>query len=74
MSEPVVYDDFRDLLGALVVEGADFVIVGAHAMAMHGVPRATGDLDVLVRPTAKNADRVYAALLRFGAPVAAHGV
>jgi hypothetical protein len=50
------------------------VIVGAHALAAHGAPRATGDLDVFVRPDPGNAARVYRALVRFGAPVAAHGV
>jgi hypothetical protein len=43
-------------------------------MAAHGVPRATGDLDVLVRPSRDNAKRVLQALLRFGAPVRAHGL
>jgi hypothetical protein len=43
-------------------------------MAVHGVPRATGDLDVWVRPDAGNAERVLRALIRFGAPVEAMGV
>lgn len=42
-------DDFRDLLRALLESGVRFLVVGAHAMAVHGVPRATGDLDDLVR-------------------------
>jgi len=66
--------DFVDLVECLRLEGCDFVIVGAHALAAHGVPRAAGDLDVLVRPDPENAQRVYRALVRFGAPVAAHGV
>lgn len=49
-------------------------VVGAHALAAYGVVRATGDLDVLARPTADNAERVLAGLRAFGAPVAAHGV
>jgi hypothetical protein len=71
---PGLNDDFRDLLAAFSSAGVAFVIVGAHAMAVHGVPRATGDLDVMVRPTADNALRVLAALRAFGAPIAAHGV
>lgn len=67
-------EDFRDLLIALADAGADFLVVGAHALAVHGVVRATGDLDVLVRPTLANADRVLAALRAFGAPVGTHGV
>ena len=63
--------DFRDVLSALLRAGARFLVVGAHAMAAHGVPRATGDLDVWVDPASDNAERVWQALLEFGAPVAA---
>lgn len=66
--------DFVDVLRALIDAGAEFLLVGAHAMAVHGVPRATGDLDLLVRPSEDNAERVLAALRAFGAPVDAHGV
>ncbi|MBL4847940.1 MAG: hypothetical protein JKY65_20690 [Planctomycetes bacterium] len=74
MTVPLLNDDFRDLLAALVAADASFLIVGAHALAAHGVVRATGDLDVLVQPTAENAQRVVVALRAFGAPLAAHGV
>lgn len=67
-------DDFVDLVACLRAEGCEFLVVGAHALAAHGAPRATGDLDVLVRPDAANAQRVFRALVRFGAPVTAHGV
>ena len=67
-------DDFRDLLHALLRAGAEFLVVGAHAMAAHGVPRATGHLDVWVRPDSPNAGRVWQALLAFGAPAGALGV
>jgi hypothetical protein len=67
-------EDFRDLLRALLEVGARFLVVGAHAMAVHGVPRATGDLDVWIAADPDNADRVLSALLRFGAPVAAMGI
>ena len=66
--------DFVDLVRCLRDEECEFLIVGAHALAAHGAPRATGDLDVFVRPDPTNAARVYRALARFGAPVAAHGV
>lgn len=62
-------DDFRDLLGALVDAGVSFLVVGAHALAAHGVPRVTGDLDIWVRPTDDNAHRVWQALGVFGAPL-----
>ena len=67
-------DDFLDMLRALIEARVEFVVVGAHAMAVHGVPRATGDLDIVVRPSPDNAERVLVALAAFGAPVAAHGV
>lgn len=66
--------DFVDFLGCLLNAGARFLVVGAHAMAVHGVPRATGDLDVWVQPSPENAARVWAAMLRFGAPADAVGV
>ena len=61
--------DFLEFLGALVRADARFLVIGAHAMAVHGVPRATGDLDVWVAPTPDNAERVWAALVEFGAPI-----
>jgi hypothetical protein len=61
--------DFRDLLVELHDAGAAFVVVGGHAVAFHGHPRATKDLDVLVRSDASNAARVYRALAAFGAPL-----
>lgn len=57
------------MLAALSAAGAEYLVVGAHALAAHGVPRATGDLDIWVRPTADNAERVWRALERFGAPL-----
>lgn len=67
-------DDFLDLLQALLTEEAAFLVVGAHALAVHGVPRATGDLDVWVEATSDNARRVRKALERFGAPVSTFGL
>jgi hypothetical protein len=61
--------DFVEMLAALSDAAADFLVVGAHALAAHGIPRATGDLDIWIRPTPDNADRVWAALERFGAPL-----
>jgi len=61
--------DFRDLLAAFNARGVDFLIVGAHALAAHGLVRATKDLDVWVRPDPLNAERVLGALAAFGAPL-----
>jgi len=69
-----VNEDFLDLLRCLLEAGARFLVVGAHALAAHGIPRATGDLDVWIDRTPTNVERVWAALVRFGAPVAALGV
>jgi hypothetical protein len=46
------------------------VIVGAYALALHGAPRFTGDLDVFVRPTPENGSRVLEAVSAFGFPTA----
>ena len=67
-------DDFRDLLVTLHRAGVRFLVVGAHAMAVHGVPRSTGDLDVWIESTEDNAARAWRALCEFGAPVEAPGV
>ena len=61
--------DFIEMLSALSAAGAKFLIVGAHALAAHGAPRATGDLDIWVQATPGNAARVLAALRQFGAPL-----
>ena len=61
--------DFVEMLSALVEARADFLVVGAHALAVHGVPRATGDLDIWIRSDEENADRVLKALASFGAPL-----
>ncbi len=61
--------DFVEMLSALSAAGARFLIVGAHALAAHGAPRATGDLDIWIHATKENAARVLAALQAFGAPL-----
>lgn len=61
--------DFLDLLRALLVANARFMIVGAYAVGVHGRPRATKDLDVWVEASASNAPRVMRALRAFGAPL-----
>jgi len=58
--------DFRELLALFNEHGVEYIVVGAHALALHGAPRYTGDLDLYVRPEAANAERVIAALGAFG--------
>jgi hypothetical protein len=60
--------DFDEFIGSLIARGVEFVVVGAYALAFHGVPRFTGDFDVLIRPTDENGARVLAALADFGFP------
>jgi hypothetical protein len=62
--------DFVDLLRAFVDADVRFLVVGAYALAIHGRPRGTGDLDVWVEATPENAARVVRALVAFGAPQA----
>jgi len=61
--------DFSDILSAFNAEGVEYLLVGAYAVAVHGLPRATGDIDLWIRPTAGNAKLVWRALERFGAPL-----
>ena len=62
--------DYRDILSEFCAQNVEFLLVGAYAMAAHGLPRATGDIDLWVRCSTENAVRVMAALKRFGAPIA----
>jgi hypothetical protein len=56
------------MLSALNDSGAEYLVIGAHAMAIYGPARATGDFDIWIRPTKENAEKVWDALERFGAP------
>jgi len=62
--------DFRDILSAFCEEKVEFMLVGAYAVAAHGLPRATGDIDLWIKCSEKNAERVWAAIMNFGAPLA----
>lgn len=61
--------DFRDILLCLKEAEVEFIIVGAYALAAHGFPRATGDIDIWVKNSSENADRIMNALAKFGAPL-----
>ena len=58
--------DFRELLALLNEHRVDYIIVGGYALAFHGVPRFTGDLDILVKAESSNAHRVIKVLEEFG--------
>jgi hypothetical protein len=61
--------DYRDILLSLDVEKAEYILVGAYALAAHGYPRATMDIDIWVKPSSENSEAVLKALKRFGAPI-----
>jgi len=61
-------ENFRDMLLALNDAGVEYLLVGAYALAAHGSPRATGDIDFWVRADIENSKRVWSALISFGAP------
>ena len=61
--------DFIDILSAFSDEEVDYLVVGAFAMAFHGYVRATGDIDLWIRDSDENANKVWRALSKFGAPL-----
>ncbi len=61
--------DFKELLQEFYDHDVEFIVVGAHAMAVHGHIRSTKDIDIWVRASLENAPRVIAALRSFGAPL-----
>ena len=61
-----IQPDFKELLVLLNAHGVDYLIVGGYALAYHGAPRFTGDLDVFISTTPVNAGKVYSALNDFG--------
>lgn len=61
-----IYPDFKELLELFNAKRVEYLVVGGHALAFHGVVRATKDMDVYVRPSKPNAQRIMAALDVFG--------
>ena len=61
--------DYRELLSILNAHRVKYLVIGAYAVAIHAQPRATKDLDILVKADAENAERVFSALAQFGAPL-----
>ncbi|HRP28065.1 MAG TPA: hypothetical protein PLG77_06500 [Burkholderiaceae bacterium] len=58
--------DFKEFAALLDARGVDYLVVGGYALAAHGHPRYTGDIDFRVRPDADNLERLLAALQQFG--------
>ena len=61
--------DLKELLFAFNAHEVKYLVVGGYAVGMHAEPRATKDLDLLVRADRDNAERVYRALASYGAPL-----
>ena len=61
--------DYKDILQLLKKEKVEYLLVGAYALAAHGYPRATMDIDIWIKPSAKNADAVLSVLSQFGTPL-----
>ncbi len=62
----LINSDLREFIELLNLKEVDYVIVGAFAVAWHGYPRYTADLDILIRPDTLNAERILAVLAQFG--------
>lgn len=71
MDGPLLTDDFKEFLKLFNDHHVDYLLIGGYAVGLHGYPRATIDLDVWVRPEARNARRVVSALRAFGFDTAA---
>lgn len=65
----VISQDFRDMLGLLLKHNVDFLLIGGHAYGVYAIPRFTKDIDFFVRATTENAQKLWAALVEFGAPL-----
>jgi hypothetical protein len=64
----IAQKDFADLCSLLNANRVDYLVVGGYAVAFHGAPRFTGDLDLLIRPDPNHVRRMLDALSRFGFP------
>jgi hypothetical protein len=65
----MLQQDYREMLQVLRESGVEYIIVGAFALAAHGFPRSTADLDIWINPTRENSVKLFTALQKFGAPL-----
>jgi hypothetical protein len=61
--------DYKEMLSLLLDHEVEFLLVGAYALAAHGLPRATADIDIFVKPSPENAALIFRTLGEFGAPM-----
>ncbi len=64
-----MYPDFKELLSILNAERVKYLVVGGYAVSLYAQPRATKDLDILIKPDKANAAALFRALVKFGAPL-----
>ncbi len=69
MDDRLFNEDYREMIECLQREGVDFMLVGGYAVALHGWPRMTFDIDFWILPNPRNASAVMRALRAFGAPL-----
>jgi hypothetical protein len=63
-----LHPDYKEILAAFEKHAVEYLLVGGYAVTFHGRPRFTKDIDLWVRPTPENLERVRSALIEFGAP------
>ena len=64
-----MFQDFKELLSIFNAQNVKYLVVGGYAVSFYAQPRATKDIDLLIKPDADNAGAVYSALAKFGAPL-----
>lgn len=74
MDDQYLPPDQHDLLRVFIDEKVRFLVVGGYAFSAHAFMRATNDIDLWIEPTAENAQRVWTALGKYGAPLDAHNL
>lgn len=69
MTDRLLNPDYRDMVECLLRESVDFMLVGGYAVALHGWPRTTFDIDFWILANPENAKAVMRAIKAFGAPL-----
>jgi len=67
MPEQDIHDDFTAFLKVLNEHQVEYLVIGGHAVGFHGRPRDTGGIDIVIKPTRENAERLVRAVSAFGA-------
>ena len=65
-----MHSDYRELVSILNAHRVKYLVIGAYAVGIYAQPRATKDIDILVKADPESAQAVFTALAEFGAPLA----